>query len=307
MKEYISSFLNKIFAISKLVTRNWEDEVLIMQAKNLMSSNHWKSSIKESGRLEEKEFKVYSQWGDDGIIQFLIKTLDIKNKYFIEFGVADFYESNSHFLLVNNNWKGLVIDGSEKNINRLKNSSIYWRYNLKAIKEFITKDNIMSIISSEVETEIGLLHIDLDGNDYWILKEIDFESLSPEIVILEYNYVFGHERKITVPYEDSFHRFKEHSCGLFFGASLGALNDYMSKKGYIFVGSNSARNNAYFVKENKKDLINQVDITHEYVDAQFRISRDEKGNLDYVQPDKIIEEMRGLKVYNIETNKLEEF
>ena len=307
IKEQIFYFLSKIVASLKLLTRSWEDEGLILQAKNLMASEDWNSSIKTSGRIEDKEFKVYSQFGDDGIIQFLVNTIGISNKYFIEFGVADFYESNCHFLMVNNNWKGLVIDGSEKHIRRVKNSSIYSRYNLKAINEFITKDNIMNIISSEVKSNIGLLHIDLDGNDYWILNEIDFDLLSPEIVILEYNYIFGHERKITVPYDESFNRFKNHHCGLFFGASLAALNNSMLDKGYIFIGSNVARNNAYFIKSNKSELINKVDLSAEYVDANFRISRDKKGVLDYIQPNHIIEDMRGLKVYNVETNELEEF
>tara|TARA_B100000925_G_scaffold106029_1_gene78178 strand:- start:1821 stop:2747 length:927 start_codon:yes stop_codon:yes gene_type:complete len=307
IKEYIYNFLSRIYAFLKIIIRNWEDEGLILQAKTLMTSKDWKSSIKDVGRIEDKEFKVYSQFGDDGIIQFLVSILNITNKYFIEFGVADFFESNCHFLMVNNNWKGMVIDGSKKNIQRVKNSSIYSRYNLNAINEFITKDNIMDIISSEIKEKIGLLHIDLDGNDYWILNEIDFDLLSPEIVILEYNYIFGHERKITVPYDESFNRFKTHHCGLFFGASLGALNNSMLDKGYIFIGSNLARNNAYFIKKNKSDLINKVDLSAEYVDANFRISRDKKGALDYIQPNHIIEDMRGLKVYNVETNELEEF
>lgn len=307
IKQYIYNFLSKIYAFIKIIKRNWEDEGLILQAKTLMTSKDWKSSIKDVGRIEDKEFKVYSQFGDDGIIQFLVSILNISNKYFIEFGVADFFESNCHFLMVNNNWKGLVIDGSKKNIQRVKNSSIYSRYNLNAINEFITKDNIMDIISSEIEEKIGLLHIDLDGNDYWILNEIDFDLLSPEIVILEYNYIFGHERKITVPYDESFNRFKNHHSGLFFGASLAALNNSMLDKGYIFIGSNLARNNAYFIKSNKSELINKVGLSAEYVDANFRISRDKKGVLDFIQPNHIIEDMRGLKVYNVETNELEEF
>ncbi len=307
IKQYIYNFLSKIYAFIKIIKRNWEDEGLILQAKTLMTSKDWKSSIKDVGRIEDKEFRVYSQFGDDGIIQFLVSILNISNKYFIEFGVADFFESNCHFLMVNNNWKGLVIDGSKKNIQRVKNSSIYSRYNLNAINEFITKDNIMDIISSEIEEKIGLLHIDLDGNDYWILNEIDFDLLSPEIVILEYNYIFGHERKITVPYDESFNRFKNHHCGLFFGASLAALNNSMLDKGYIFIGSNLARNNAYFIKSNKSELINKVGLSAEYVDANFRISRDKKGVLDFIQPNHIIEDMRGLKVYNVETNELEEF
>ena len=111
----------------------------------------------------------------------------------------------------------------------------------------------------------------------------------------------------TVPYDETFNRFKTNHCGLFFGASLAALNSSMLDKGYIFIGSNVARNNAYFIKSNKSELINKVDLSAEYVDANFRISRDKKGVLDYVQPNHIIEDMRGLKVYNVETNELEEF
>ena len=88
---------------------------------------------------------------------------------------------------------------------------------------------------------------------------------------------------------------------------MAALNNSMLDKGYIFIGSNLARNNAYFIKSNKSELINKVDLSAEYVDANFRISRDKKGVLDYIQPNRIIEDMRGLKVYNIETNELEEF
>ena len=53
--------------------------------------------------------------------------------------MADYFESNTHFLLINNRWEGFVIDGDEKNMNILKSSPIYWKYNLKAESEFITR------------------------------------------------------------------------------------------------------------------------------------------------------------------------
>src|SRR5579859_5594583 len=56
------------------------------------------------------EFKVFSQWGDDGIIQYLVNRLDIPNQTFIEFGTENYTESNTRFLLINNNWSGLVMD-----------------------------------------------------------------------------------------------------------------------------------------------------------------------------------------------------
>ena len=53
--------------------------------------------------LRRVEFSAFSQWGDDGIIQYLIHLLDIKEQSFIEFGVGNYLEANTRFLLMNNN------------------------------------------------------------------------------------------------------------------------------------------------------------------------------------------------------------
>jgi len=307
IRTFIYNCIGYIVRILSLTSRNWEDPALILPALSVMNSDKWNKDLSDVTLLEEKEFKVYSQWGDDGIIQYLVKKLDLKNKFFIEFGVSDFYESNSHFLMVNNNWSGFVIDGSDKNIKRLQKSEIYWRYDLKAVSAFITKNNIHQLISENVDQKIGLLHIDLDGNDFWILKEIDINRLSPDIVILEYNYIFGIDRSIAVPYDDAFHRFKNHHSGLFFGASLKALIDSMEEKNYYFIGANSARNNAYFLKNKYHSLIPAVSPNNTHIEAKFRISRSKSGGLDYLSNDEIKKNLQGLKVHNIKTNSNEEF
>jgi hypothetical protein len=97
--------------------------------------------------IQKAEFKVFSQWGDDGIIQFLINYLDIKNKSFVEFGVENYRESNTRFLLINNNWSGLVFDCSESYINEIIASELYWKYDLIAAKAFITRENINSLLT----------------------------------------------------------------------------------------------------------------------------------------------------------------
>ena len=61
---------------------------------------------------------------------------------FVEFGVENYTECNTRFLLMNNNWRGLVIDGSKENIDYIIGWDSYWRYDLTAISSFITKDNI---------------------------------------------------------------------------------------------------------------------------------------------------------------------
>ncbi|MFM6747242.1 MAG: hypothetical protein ACKPJH_12790 [Dolichospermum sp.] len=235
-----------------------------------------------SKSIRDNEFRAFSQWGEDGIIQFLIRNVPINRKIFVEFGVQNYTESNTRFLLINNNWSGLVIDGGSEEISYIKNDPIYWQYNLKAVNSFITKDNINQIISDNgIQGEIGLLSVDIDGNDYWVWEAID--CINPAIVVSEYNFRFGANKAVTVPYDASFVRSKAHYSNIYYGASLKALCILADKKGYAFVGCNSAGNNAFFVRKDlKPDAINEITVQEGYVKGQFRESRDEKGNLLYL-------------------------
>ena len=116
LKKAIAKLKQALSTISTINERF--DEVKINQGIILSSLNESKAT----SNLKEYEFKVFSQWGEDGIIQHLTKSIEIKNKTFIEFGVEDFFESNCRFLLMKDDWKGFVIDGSKSNIQRLKNS-----------------------------------------------------------------------------------------------------------------------------------------------------------------------------------------
>jgi hypothetical protein len=234
--------------------------------------------------LTSNEFKVFSQWGEDGIIQFLINNIKIERKIFVEFGSANYKESNTRFLLVNNNWTGLVIDANEKSINHIKKDPIYWQYNLKAVRSFITKDNINNLMKENgIQGKIGLLSIDIDGNDYWVWHAI--EVISPAIVIVEYNFRFGKERAVTIPYDENFDRANAHYSMIYYGASLKALYMLAQKKGYAFVGCNNAGNNAFFVnRELKPDNIFDLTAEEGFVEGRFREARDENGNLSFLSP-----------------------
>ena len=242
-----------------------------LELKQTSSTNAYKTT--------ENEFRVFSQWGEDGTIQFLVRHLEIQNKIFVEFGVENYTESNTRFLLINNNWSGLIIDGDKRNVDYIKNDPIYWRYNLKAVHSFVTKDNINSTLSENgIKGEIGILSIDIDGNDYWVWKAINL--ISPAIVIIEYNFRFGKDKAFTIPYDENFIRSKAHHSTIYYGASLKALCLLAEQKGYAFVGCNSAGNNAFFVRKDLKPaFIDELTPEEGYVCGQFRESRDVNGNL----------------------------
>ena len=306
LKKSLKKIIKSILQHVNWINGDWEDKSLILQAKILMSSDYWR----EGGpnlQINSKEFRVYSQWGDDGIIQYLVHKLNIENKKFIEFGVGNYFESNTHFLLVNNNWSGYVIDGSQKCMDIVKDSPFFWRYDLKLKTAFINKDNINNLLSESNFSNIGLLHIDLDGNDYWILDAIDMDKYGPDILILEYNANFGSERAITIPYNPFFSCTQAHYSGQYFGASISALETLAEKKGYYFIGSNSAGNNAYFLKNEYKNIFPQETVDELSLLAKFRDERNEKKELLFSSRESCINSIRGLPVFNIKTNMIEDF
>jgi len=274
----------------------------LLTAKGII--HQMKNSYTDVKDFSEIEFSVFSQLGDDGIIQYLINTLEIQNKFFIEFGVQNYIESNTRFLLMNDNWSGLIMDGSKEFIEFIKNDYYYWKFNVKAKHLFITAENINQAFEEEnIKGEIGLLHIDIDGNDYWIWKAIT--NINPVVVIMEYNSGFGDERSISIPYQPDFERYNGHFSGLYYGASLNAFCDLAKEKGYSFIGSNSYGNNAYFVRNDKMKIFKSISCKEGYRVNYGRQNKDINGNLTYGQDINILKNISGLKVINTQTDKIE--
>jgi hypothetical protein len=272
----------------------------VIQAEATIKKNDYQS-------LADLEFKVFSQFGDDGIIQYLAHNLDLKYKTFIEFGVEDYFESTTRFLLQKDNWSGFIMDGSDENMARLKRAELYWKHDLNARAAFVTKENINNLISAGIADWEGvdILHVDIDGNDYWVWKEIE---INPAVVIMEYNSNFGIERAITVPYDPSFYRTKAHSRNLYWGSSLKALYLLAKQRGYEFIGCTSAGHNAYFVrKDMMNDRVRAVSLENGYVKSKYRESRDENGKLTYASSKERAEILKGLPVYDIELESVVSF
>ena len=251
------------------------------------------------GGISDVEFKVFSQWGEDGIIQYLIREVCPRSNVFIEFGVENYQESNTRFLLVNNNWAGLIIDGSADHIAHIRNQPIYWQRNLKAIHEFVTAENVNDIFKANgVTGEIGLLSIDVDGNDYWIWNAIN--CVSPAIVVCEYNFRFGFEKSVTVPYDREFVRFKAHYSMIYYGASLRALTVLAEQKGYALVGCNSAGNNAFFVRKNlNSDTVKEISVEAGFVQGKYRETRHQNGELAYLSLEEELEILSTLPLVEV--------
>ena len=288
----IKSIISKINQISQKLD---DLKVALGRIENRQTQIMHKENIDR-----DVEFKVFSQWGEDGIIQWLINNIEIPKKIFVEFGVQNYIESNTRFLLINNNWSGLVIDGSKENIDYIKQDDIYWRYNLKAECSFITAENINEIIAKNgITGEIGLLSVDIDGVDYWVWKAIN--CINPAIVICEYNSKFGKDKSVSIVYKSTFSRDKEQWPHIYWGASIKAFNLLAKEKGYSLVAGNKNGNNIFFVRN---DLLNTKvqakSIDDVFVYAQFREARDKNGKLAFYSKEQEQEILSKLELVNLE-------
>lgn len=251
------------------------DEIKINQGRILGELHRAKDSL----RLGDYEFKVFSQWGEDGILQHLTTRLEIPNRSFIEFGVEDFFESNCRFLMMKDLWRGFVIDGSAANIARLRRSYFYWMYPLESASSFITRENVAALMEqSGFGPDVGILSIDVDGVDYHLIEALG--HMRAAIVIVEYNGLFGHERSVTVPYDPRFQRTKAHASNLYLGASLPAFVRLLDGRGYGLVGVNSMGSNAFFVRrELLNERVREIAVADCPPGPVFREARDEQGQL----------------------------
>mgnify|MGYP006134958369 CR=1 FL=1 len=199
------------------------------------------------------EYQVFSQNGEDGILQEIFNRIGTSNKYFVEFGVGDGIENNTASLLLNG-WKGSWIEGSDKNnaIIQKKLSKLLKSEKLNLLKSFITKNNIIDHFQNlEIPKDFDLLSIDIDGNDYWVWKAL--KDYSPRVVVIEYNGSLGPHLNWTMPYDEN-HMWGGKTKGNYFGASLKALELLGNDLGYHLVGTNLSGVNAFFIR---KDLVDE--------------------------------------------------
>lgn len=279
----------------KLRPSRHEDETLKMLAGAALVHLH---RHQPPSRFQLAEFSVFSQFGDDGLIQYLLRELEPREHTFIEFGVESYQEANTRFLLQHDNWRGLVIDGSASNVEAIQRDRVYWRHELTAVESFITRENINDLIlDAGFVGRVGILSIDIDGVDWWVWERLD--AVDPLIVIAEYNSLFGPQATITVPYAPDFVRTNAHHSNLYWGCSLNALCLLAERKGYVFVGSNAAGNNAYFVRKPDVRSLIPLSSSEGYVESRFREARAPDGSLTFASGSERLAAIAELQAWDV--------
>jgi hypothetical protein len=185
--------------------------------------------------LKAFERRVYSQYGEDGVIERIFSCIGETNRFFVEFGAGDGVSlSNTAHLRLDRGWTGLLMDGNPKHESRL---IVHTRVDAENIEALLEKHG--------VPPAFDLISIDIDGNDYWVWDAI--RRFTPRVVVIEYNIFFGLHQSKTMAYRAD-HVWDKST---YHGASLAALHKLGRSKGYSLVWTESYSPNAFFVLDSE--------------------------------------------------------
>mgnify|MGYP006140453707 CR=1 FL=1 len=253
--------------------------------------------------LDDAEVKVYSQFGEDGILDYLCEKLKIRIPIFFEIGVGDFSECNCRLLCELRNAEGFIVDSNMSLYNNLKKKDIFWKTTIEVYEKLIDKNNIVPIVNNFFKKykNPDIFSLDIDGIDYFILQKIPLKKF--KIVILEYNAIFGSTKSVTIPYDEKFSREKYHFSHLCFGVSLKAYIEFMNENGFTLIGCTKARNNAFFIKN---DLLHNINIKipkekdlEYFTVSRIRESRNSNRKLNFKEGKEKLNEIKHCKLIDL--------
>ncbi len=215
--------------------------------------------------LEKFKKNVYSQCGEDGVIEKILEILPDKNKWCVEFGAWDGkYLSNTYNLTINHGFSCVIIESDAKKFIDLQRTYSNNKAAITLNKYVDTKgenslDNIL--LKTEIPKDFDFLSIDIDGNDYFVWESI--KLYRPKIICIEFNP--------TIPNELGF--VQENNPKIKQGASLLSIKNLGAIKGYELVCALGW--NAIFVEKKYYDLFG-ID------DNSLEVLRQDKTFITYI-------------------------
>ena len=284
---------------SLIISKSNDRNIFAIGSAHFSEMRQYYSSIKH---LSDADYKVFSQTGEDGIIDYLLYSLNIKVPKFVEIGIGDYRESNTRYIFEKNCCRGMIIDKNRNLKNKVAKVVKLWKGDLTIIETTVTSENIVDILfSNSFGNNLDILSLDVDGIDYWIIEALSEEF--SKIVVVEYNSIFGPNLEVTIPNLKNFDRKKYHYSYLCYGASLKALIKLMNKKKFVFVGTNIACHNAFFILESEVKELNLIlpdtnDLT-KYTTSYLSDSRSIDGKLNYLSGKQKLKEIENCEVIDL--------
>lgn len=160
----------------------------------------------------------YSQMGEESIIDFIFKSIQPTNRFYVDIGAGDGFQLSNVRNLINQGWTGLMVDANNKGNKEVK-------------QHLVNADNICDILKLyKVPKIFDFLSLDIDGNDLYVLKSI-LSNYKPRVFIVEFNGTLPVEACISIKYNEN-HKWNNDN---YYGASFKAFNKIARMNDYVLI------------------------------------------------------------------------
>lgn len=193
--------------------------------------------MKQKINLNNYHKQILSQQGQDGILEKIFECIGTTNKYFVEFGSSGNDEGQGNTAHLRSfGFDGLLMDATQ---NPYGFQHVNQKYPVKI--HFVTASNINELFKKyNVPSSFDLLSIDIDGQDFYVWKNLD-DYYKPRVVIIETNYQISPEIDYVMNYDEN-----HNHTDIMSGASLLAFKNLGQYKNYSLVANSGA--DAIFIR-----------------------------------------------------------
>jgi hypothetical protein len=171
----------------------------------------------------------FSTFAEQEIIDRYIDEFHIDSHVAVDIGAGDGIRGSNTYSLFRRGWKGIGIEADATKYRRLQQAYSSFA-DVVAVKAAVQPDNIIeTLVSHGIDRDFGVLSLDIDGNDYWVLDAI-LSEFRPRLIVSEYNEKIPPPVRFVVKYDPAF-SLRHH----FFGYSIAKLDDLLTKHDYALL------------------------------------------------------------------------
>lgn len=167
---------------------------------------------------------------EEVIIQQLCDRIPGLEQYYVDIGAHDGVGWSNTARLALAGWAGFAIEGDRNLV--AKFSETYRNIpNVKVVHTFATPLNVCELLKSQnVPHNFGVLSIDIDSYDYFVLEAL-LKEFRPAIIVSEINEKIPPPLEFTVMFEEGW----EWDYSQFYGQSISQLHKLCKKEEYGIV------------------------------------------------------------------------
>lgn len=232
---------------------------MIKRHLDMLILRHWDKKISKAKNILNKSGKKYfSQNDEDGILMEILSRINIKKGNFFEIGVCGINRNNgtecNTIILLMMGWDGIWIDGVDIDLKLEENSK------LNFFKKFLDRENCVETFNNALKkskinkSEINVVSVDIDGNDFYITEAMLKDGFEPDCFIVEYNGKFPPPIIYSMPYDKTY----QWKGGDEQGCSIQFYINFFNKFNYELVCCNITGTNAFFVHKKHIDKFNDI-------------------------------------------------